>query len=76
MYKSRDLQDAYQFVWLAWGNIDIQINKQKQILDKYNNAIIVHKLNYKGDLRDVEYPVHPLYMNSEYFLEAERGKIG
>lgn len=30
MYKSRDLQDTYQFVWLAWGHIDIQINKQNK----------------------------------------------
>ena len=76
MYKSRNLQDTYQFVWLAWGHIDIQINKQEEVLNKYTNAITVHKLNYKGDLRDVEYPVHPLYMNSEYFLKATKGKIG
>lgn len=76
MYKSRDLLDTYQFVWLAWGNIDIQADKQKQILRKYTNAIAVHKLNYRGELRSVEYPVHPLYVNSEYFLEAARGKIG
>ncbi|WP_283592004.1 hypothetical protein [Clostridium butanoliproducens] len=25
MYKSWNLQDTYQFVWLAWGNINIQI---------------------------------------------------
>ncbi|EJP6471765.1 hypothetical protein NHI66_001022 [Clostridium botulinum] len=76
MYKSRNLKDTYQFVWLAWGYINIQINKQKELLNKYNNAIIVHKLNYKGDLKYVEYPVHPLYMNSEYFFEAAKGKIG
>jgi hypothetical protein len=62
MYKSRHLQDSDQFVWLAWGNVDIQRKKQKEVLNKYSNAIIVHKLNYKGELRAVEYPVHPLYM--------------
>jgi hypothetical protein len=76
MYKSRKLQDIYKFVFVAWGNIDIQINKQKLILDKYTNAIVVHKFNYKGELREVDYPVHPLYMNTEYFLEVARGKIG
>jgi hypothetical protein len=76
MYRARDLQNTYQFVWIAWGNIDIQIKKQNQILSKYTNAITVHKLNYKGDLRNVVYPVHPLYMNSEYFLQAAKGKIG
>lgn len=76
MYKSRCLQDTYEFVWIAWGHLDIQVNKQKQVLNKFTNAIIVHKLNYKGALRDVEYPVHPLYMNLEYFLDAAKGKIG
>ncbi|GAA0123541.1 hypothetical protein UT300018_28590 [Clostridium faecium] len=46
------------------------------MLNKYTNAIIVHKLNYKGNLKHVEYPVQPLYMNLEYFLEAAKGKIG
>ena len=75
MYKSRDLKDSYQFVWLAWGNINIQINKQKQILEKYSNAIVVRTFTCKGELRNVEYPIHPLYMNSEYFLEEAKGKI-
>lgn len=75
MYKSRKLQDAYQFVWLAWGKTNIQASRQRKILNKYKNAIIVHKLNRNG-LKNVEYPVHPLYVNSEYFLEAAEGKIG
>lgn len=76
MYKSRKLQDAYQFVWLAWGKTNIQVIRQREILNKYKNAIIVHKLNHNGTLKNVEYPVHPLYVNSEYFLEAAEGKIG
>lgn len=75
MYKSRDLQDTYQFVFLAWGNTDIQKSKQVEALNKYNNAITVKKLNHNQKLLYVEYPVHPLYMNTEYFLEAANGKI-
>ncbi|PJI07212.1 MULTISPECIES: DUF1643 domain-containing protein [Clostridium] len=76
MYKARKLQDEYQFVWLAWGKTNIQASRQREILNKYKNAIMVHKLNQKGILKNVEYPVHPLYVNSEYFLEAAEGKIG
>ncbi len=44
-------------------------------MNKYTNAIMVYKLNYKGELREVEYPVHSLYMNSEYFLKPREEKI-
>jgi hypothetical protein len=36
---------------------------------------MVNRLNHKGNILDVNYPVHPLYMNTEYFIEASRGKI-
>lgn len=75
MFSSRELEDSYQFVWLCWGNVHIQMERQKILRNKFPNAITVHKWNYRGEIRDVEYPVHPLYMNSDYFLEAAKGKI-
>jgi hypothetical protein len=75
MFKSRELIDKYQFVFLAWGNLKIGLDRQKDYIDKYSSAIIVNKLNYKGNVINVDYPVHPLYMNTEYFLEASEGRI-
>ena len=63
LVESLSLQDTYQFVWLAGGRIDIQMSKQEKILNKYINAIAVYKLNDRVVLRDIEYLVHPLYMN-------------
>ncbi|MCM3127003.1 hypothetical protein ACFQ3J_05670 [Paenibacillus provencensis] len=75
MFKSRELLDNYNFVFIAWGKLDIGIERQRDILTKYPQAIVVNKLNYKGTLLDVSYPVHPLYMKTEYFLKASKGKI-
>lgn len=75
MFKSRELLDNYNFVFIAWGKLDIGIERQRDILTKYPQAIVVNKLNYKGKLLDVSYPVHPLYMKTEYFLKASKGKI-
>lgn len=75
MFKSRELLDNYNFVFLAWGKLDVGIDRQSDILKRYPQAIVVNKLNQKGTLRNVNYPVHPLYMKTEYFLEAAKGKI-
>lgn len=75
MFKSRELLDTYNFVFFAWGKLDIGSERQKEIIKRYPQAIIVNKLNCKGTLMDVSYPVHPLYMRTEYFLEASKGKI-
>lgn len=75
MFKSRELLDKYDFVFLAWGKLDIGTERQKNIQKKYPQAIVVNRLNHKGKLMDVSYPVHPLYMKTEYFIEASRGKI-
>ncbi|KOP67210.1 hypothetical protein AMS62_19610 [Bacillus sp. FJAT-18019] len=75
MFKSRELLDNYNFVFLAWGKLTIGTERQRNILSKYPQAIVVNKLNYKGTLMDVSYPVHPLYMKTEYFLKASQGKI-
>ncbi|WP_160035282.1 hypothetical protein [Paenibacillus sp. An7] len=75
MFKSRELLDNYDFVFLAWGKLDVGIERQRDIPNKYPQAIVVNKLNHKGIIMDVSYPVHPLYMKTEYFLEASKGKI-
>jgi len=75
MFKGRELLNDYDFVFFAWGKLDIAIERQKDLLEKYPQAIVVNKLNYKGILMNVNYPVHPLYMNTEYFLEASKNKL-
>ncbi|MEW9053601.1 MAG: hypothetical protein AB2392_20740 [Neobacillus sp.] len=75
MYKSRILNPSYHFVFLAWGNIDINEEKQNLLMNSYSNAIKVNKLNHKGQLLEVNYPVHPLYMNTNFFLEATNQRI-
>jgi hypothetical protein len=75
MFKSRELLDNYDFVFLAWGKLNIGTDRQRDILKKYPQAIVVNKLIHKGTLMDVSYPVHPLYMKTEYFLKASKGKI-
>lgn len=76
MFKPRELNDKYGFVFLAWGNVrNINQRRQQELYSKFPEAIKVHKLNHKGRLLDVEYPVHPLYMNTDFFLEASIGKI-
>ncbi|WP_160036923.1 hypothetical protein [Paenibacillus sp. An7] len=76
MFKSRELFKNYDFVFFAWGKLDIAVERQKDLLTKYPKAIVVNKLNYRGALKDVSYPVHPLYMKTDYFLEAAKDKIG
>ncbi|PYE47906.1 hypothetical protein DFQ00_111205 [Paenibacillus barcinonensis] len=76
MFKSRELLNNYDFVFFAWGKLDVGIERQKDLLTKYPQAIVVNKLNYKGTIMDVSYPVHPLYMKTEYFLKASKDKIG
>lgn len=75
LFRSRKLNFNYKFVWLAWGKTDIRKDFQQKIFIQYPNAIKVHKLNYKNTVHQVEYPLHPLYTNKEYFLEATNGKI-
>ncbi|MGW7160202.1 hypothetical protein HP548_07335 [Paenibacillus taichungensis] len=75
MFKCRELLNNYDFVFFAWGKLDIALERQKNLFDKYPQAIVVNRLNYKGTLMDVNYPVHPLYMNTEYFLEASKNKL-
>lgn len=75
MYKSRVLNSYYNFVFFAWGNIEINYQKQKSLIDKYPDAIKVNKLNHKGTILEVNCPVHALYMNTGYFLEAANKKI-
>jgi len=75
MFSSRELAETYQFVWLAWGNTNINNQKQNSLLKKFPDAIKVHKSNYKGELRETDYPVHPLYMNEDYFLEVALNRV-
>lgn len=75
MYISRDLNVPYQFVWYAWGKANIKNDRQEKLLELFPNAIQVNKLNVKGEVRKTSYPVHPLFMNRKFFLEAARGKI-
>ena len=75
LFKNRDIIDDYKFVWLAWGKNNIAKIKQNDLMKKYPEAITVHKLNYREETIDVQYPVHPLYMNEGFFLEAATGKI-
>jgi hypothetical protein len=75
MFKPRPLKNNYEFVFFAWGKTDINSEKQTDLRKKYPNAISVHKLNRNGKTIEVAYPIHPLYMNSEYFIEASKGKL-
>lgn len=75
MFKSRDLIDDYQFVFFAWGKLNIGVNRQQELFNKYPQAIKVKRLNHKGNILNVTYPVHPLYMKTDYFLEASKGRI-
>ncbi|MNP75456.1 hypothetical protein D3C76_1725190 [compost metagenome] len=75
MFKTRDLVKDYEFVFFAWGKTSINQVKQDILRTNYPNAISIHKLNVKGTIMDVNYPVHPLYMNSEYFIDASQGKL-
>jgi len=67
--------DYYKFVWLAWGSNNIAEIKKDDLMEKYPGAITVHKLNYRNTTKVVQYPVHPLYMNEGFFLEAAAGRI-
>ncbi|ANS76803.1 hypothetical protein AWM70_21285 [Paenibacillus yonginensis] len=75
MFKRRELNNDYNFVFFAWGKLNVGIDRQQELLNSFPNAIIVNTLNHKGNILNVEYPVHPLYMKTEYFLEATKGKI-
>lgn len=75
MFKSRELLDDYEFVFFAWGKLDVGVERQRDFAVKYPHAIVVNKLNYRGNIRDVNYPVHPLYMKTEFFLHASQDKI-
>ncbi|MFC7393024.1 hypothetical protein [Scopulibacillus cellulosilyticus] len=75
MFKQRPVNNSYKFVWIAWGSQKINSQRQKEIMSQFPDAIIVKKLKHRGEIRDVTYPVHPLYMNTDYFIEASRGKI-
>jgi hypothetical protein len=75
MFKARRLNHSYNFVFFAWGNVNINNVKQNELIRNFPNAIMVNTLNHKGNIINVKYPVHPLYMNTEYFIEASRDKI-
>jgi len=75
MFKTRDLTDDYEFVYLAWGKTGINIEKQNMLIEKYPNAIKVYKKNIKGKIIKTAYPVHPLYMKTKFFTEAAKGKL-
>lgn len=76
-FKSRRVEDySYDFVWIAWGKTDIYRFRQQKIINLFTNAIKVNKLNVKGEIRQVNYPVHPLFMNTDFFIEAAEDKIG
>jgi hypothetical protein len=75
MFKARTLNHSYNFVFFAWGNVNINNVKQNELMINFPNAIRVNTLNHKGKILDVNYPVHPLYMNTEYFIESSRDKI-
>lgn len=75
MFRNRESDYKYQFVWLAWGKVSVRKQEQANIISKFPNAIMVKKINYKGKIKEIDYPKHPLYINSDFFLEASRGKI-
>ena len=75
LFENRVIIDDCKFIWLAWGKNNIEKIKQADIMKKYPHAISVRKLNYREQTIDVQYPVHPLYMNKDFFLEAAMGKI-
>ena len=76
MFKERQLENKYNFVFFAWGNSNLNIARQDSLKNKYSDkAIMVHKLKQKDRILEVNYPVHPLFMNSGYFLDASKNKI-
>ncbi|MGE7612237.1 hypothetical protein [Paenibacillus sp. NPDC101420] len=75
MFQTRKINMQYQFVFLAWGSVKVNLDRQRFLKLNYPNAIIVNKINIKGNISNVSYPVHPLYMNTEYFLDASEGKL-
>ena len=75
MFRNRKIINDYKFVWLAWGKNNIQKIKQNDLIKRYPEAITVNKLNCSGTIKSVHYPVHPLYMNEGFFLQAAAGKI-
>ena len=68
MFKERPLKNKYDFVFFAWGNTNINNERQLMLQNKYKNAISVH-------VKKVSYPIHPLYMNTEHFIDASMGKL-
>lgn len=75
MFKRRVYEEEYDFVFFAWGKLDILKHHQIEYRRNFPNAIVVNKKNIKGTIREVDYPVHPLYMNTDFFLEASKGNI-
>jgi hypothetical protein len=75
MFPQRDLDLDFKFVWLAWGKVSVALEKQKSIIRKFPQAIMVLKKKHKGGIIHVNYPCHPLYVNTEFFLEASQRKI-
>ena len=69
MFLERQLEEKYDFVFFAWGNTKINIERQAFLNNKFNNEAICVKTT------NVNYPVHPLYMNTEYFIKASKGKL-
>jgi hypothetical protein len=74
-FARENLMEKYEFVFFAWGKAGINTERQKALYNQYPNAISVHKKKFKGTIIEVEYPIHPLYMNTGYFSEASKGKL-
>lgn len=75
MFQSRKFSSHYDFVWLAWGKVKIESKKQKRVLEQFPKAVKVFKRRYGGEIRVVDYPIHPLYVNRDFFFEAFKQKM-
>lgn len=75
MFQHKELNETYKFIWFAWGNTDIESNRQKLLISKFPNAIAVHKMNCRNNIIQISYPKHPIGMSKKYFKEAALGKV-
>ena len=69
LFMERQLENEYDFVFFAWGNTKINIERQTFLENKFGDKAI------SVNTTKVNYPVHPLYMNTEYFKKASKGKL-
>jgi hypothetical protein len=75
MHKQRELNFEYPLVWFALGNTKIRPDRQLELFQSYQDHLAVHQLNVNGIVIRTTYPVHPLFMNTQYFVEACNNKI-